>query len=189
MAVMGAYNKFRGEHCCSNNALLNVILKGEWGFQGGVISDWGGTHDTREAVTKGLDLEMGSRPPYDDFKMAKAFRDGVKDGTYPISLLEDKVRRDLRVLFASGAVDGRKLGSLNTPGPPRRDPQDRRGGDRAPKERGFPPADRHLQGEVDRGHRRERRAQVRGGGKLRGGQGLQRDHGPRGNRGEGREGP
>ena len=114
LAVMGAYNKFRGEHCCSNNTLLNVILKGEWGFQGAVISDWGGTHDTHEAVTKGLDLEMGSRPPYDDFKMAKAFRDGVQNGTYPLALLDDKVRRDLRMLFASGAVDGRNPGSINT---------------------------------------------------------------------------
>jgi beta-glucosidase len=115
MAIMGAYNKFRGEYCSQNQHLLNDILKGEWGFRGAVISDWGATHDTREAVTKGLDLEMGSRGPYEDYHLAKAFLDGVKNGTYPVALLDDKVRRNLRVLLASGALDGRRPGSLNTP--------------------------------------------------------------------------
>ena len=115
LAVMGAYNLLRGEHCCQNDYLLNQVLKKEWGFKGGVISDWGGTHDTREAVTKGLDLEMGSRGDYDAFFMARAFHDGVSAGTYPVSLLDEKVRRNLRMLFASGAVDGRKPGSINTP--------------------------------------------------------------------------
>lgn len=58
-SIMGAYNLFRGEHACHNDLLLNKILKGEWGFDGAVISDWGGTHDTREAITNGLDLEFG----------------------------------------------------------------------------------------------------------------------------------
>ena len=60
LAVMGAYNKFRGQYCCQNDYLLNRVLKDEWGFQGLVMSDWGGTHDTREAVLNGLDLEMGT---------------------------------------------------------------------------------------------------------------------------------
>jgi beta-glucosidase len=115
MAIMAAYNRFRGDFCAQNDELLDVILKGEWGFKGGVISDWGGTHDTKLAVTHGLDLEMGSRGKFEDFHMAKAFRDGVLNGTYPMALLDDKVRRDLRMLFASGAIDGRKPGSLNTP--------------------------------------------------------------------------
>ncbi len=115
LAVMGAYNKLWGEHCCQNAFLLNQVLKKEWGFKGGVISDWGGTHDTREAVTKGLDLEMGTwGRGYDDNYLGRAFRDGVKDGTYPMALLDDKVRRDLRMLFATGAVDGRRPGSINT---------------------------------------------------------------------------
>jgi beta-glucosidase len=114
MAVMAAYNKFRGEYCAQNAYLLQTVLKGEWGFTGAVISDWGATHDTREAATKGLDLEMGSRGTFDDYHFAREFKLGIENGTYPISLLDDKVRRDLRVLFASGAVDGRKPGSLNT---------------------------------------------------------------------------
>jgi beta-glucosidase len=115
LAIMAAYNKFRGEYCAQNDYLLNGILKREWGFQGAVISDWGATHDTKEAATKGLDLEMGSRGSFDQYHFAKEFHDGVQNGTYPLALLDDKVRRDLRMLFASGAVDGRKPGSLNTP--------------------------------------------------------------------------
>ncbi|MDE6037151.1 MAG: hypothetical protein K2G05_02695 [Duncaniella sp.] len=59
-SIMGAYNKVRGEHACHNDLLLNKILKGDWNFDGVVISDWGGTHDTREAALNGLDLEMGT---------------------------------------------------------------------------------------------------------------------------------
>ena len=47
---MGAYNKYKGEHCCHNQYLLNDILKRDWAFDGVVISDWGGVHDTREAI-------------------------------------------------------------------------------------------------------------------------------------------
>ncbi len=112
--VMGAYNKFRGTHCCESDYLLNQILKKEWGFQGIVISDWAGVHDTRGAVLGGLDLEMGTDKAYDDFYLAKAFREGVKNGTYPQAVLDDKVRRNLRVMIGQGVFDPRPEGSLNT---------------------------------------------------------------------------
>jgi beta-glucosidase len=114
LAIMGAYNKFRGEHCCHNDYLLNQILKKEWGFAGAVISDWGGTHDTRQAVFNGLDIEMGTGKPYDEYWLARPFREGLEAGTYPVALLDDKVRRHLRILFATGAIDGRRPGSINT---------------------------------------------------------------------------
>jgi beta-glucosidase len=114
LAIMGAYNQFRGQHCCQNDYLLNQILKKEWAFPGAVISDWGGTHDTRQAVLNGLDVEMGTGKPYDEYFLARPFREGVSNGTFPVSLLDDKVRRHLRLLFATGAVDGRRPGSLNT---------------------------------------------------------------------------
>lgn len=114
LAIMGAYNRLRGEHCCHNDYLLNQILKKEWGFRGSVISDWGGTHDTAQAARNGLDLEMGTRGAYDDYFLAKPFRDGIKAGTYPVALLDDKVRRNLRVLFFTGAFDARRPGALNT---------------------------------------------------------------------------
>jgi beta-glucosidase len=114
LSVMGAYNKVRGEHMGHHDYLLNKVLKGEWGFPGAVISDWGGTHDTRQAVLNGLDLEMGTGRPYAQYFLAGPFLAGLKDGTYPVSVLDDKVRRNLRMLFASGAFDGRKPGAINT---------------------------------------------------------------------------
>jgi beta-glucosidase len=99
--VMGAYNKFRGQHCCENNYLLNTVLKDQWGFKGLVMSDWSGVHNTGEAVTNGMDMEMGTRtsPPYDTAYLAKPFLDGIKSGKYPVSLLDEKVRRHLYVMF------------------------------------------------------------------------------------------
>ncbi|HEY3757483.1 MAG TPA: glycoside hydrolase family 3 C-terminal domain-containing protein [Opitutaceae bacterium] len=115
LSIMGAYNQFRGQHCAENDYLLNQVLKGEWGFRGAVISDWGAVHDTREAAMNGCDLEMGSGPHFDDYYLARAFEKGVQDGTYPMAVLDDKVRRNLRMLYATGVMDGRSAGSLNTP--------------------------------------------------------------------------
>ena len=120
--VMGAYTKFRGEHCAYSDYLINKILKGEWGFPGLVMSDWSGTYSTREAVLGGLDLEMGTlitgterERPYEDYYLARPFLEGIRSGEYPVSLLDDKVRRSLRVMFATHVFDTRKPGSLNTP--------------------------------------------------------------------------
>jgi beta-glucosidase len=113
-SVMGAYNKFRGQHCCHNGYLLNTVLKEEWGFRGLVMSDWGGTHSTAEAARDGLDLEMGTRGSYEDYFLAAPFRAGIERGEFPLALLDDKVRRNLRVLLATKALDGRTPGSLNT---------------------------------------------------------------------------
>jgi beta-glucosidase len=120
--VMGAYTKFRGEHCAYSDYLINKILKGELGFQGLVMSDWGGTYTTREAVLGGLDLEMGTlipgtekELPYDDYYLANPFLEGLRSGEYPQLLLDDKVRRNLRVMFGTHVFDQRKPGSLNTP--------------------------------------------------------------------------
>jgi beta-glucosidase len=113
--VMGAYNKFRGDHCCENDYLLNKILKDEWGFKCLVVSDWAGTHSTRGAVLNGLDLEMGTETNYNDFYFAQPYLDGLKNGEYPMAGLDDKVRRNLRVMFATHVFDSnRKRGSLNT---------------------------------------------------------------------------
>ena len=120
-AVMGAYTKFRGEHCAYNDYLINHLLKGEWQFPGFVMSDWGGTYGTREAALGGLDVEMGtlvgSEEPsaYNKFFLAQPFLDGIRSGEYPVSLLDDKVRRSLRVMIATGVFDPRPPGSLNTP--------------------------------------------------------------------------
>ncbi len=121
LAIMGAYTKFRGEHCAYSDYLINQILKGEWDFPGFVMSDWGGTYSTREAVLGGLDVEMGTlvgsedKSAYNKFFLAQPFLDGIRKGDYPVSALDDKVRRSLRVMFAIGVFDQRPPGSLNTP--------------------------------------------------------------------------
>ncbi len=114
-SVMGSYNQLRGQHCCENDYLLNQILKKEWGFQGLVMSDWGGAHDTRECALNGLDCEMGSPGDYDHYYLAQPYLDGLKSGEFPMAGLDDKVRRNLRVMFATHVFDpGRTNGSLNT---------------------------------------------------------------------------
>lgn len=115
LTVMGAYNKFRGEHCCHNDFLLNKILKNEWGFKGLVMSDWAGTHDTTQAALNGLDLEMGTDKPYADFYLSGPFAEGIRKGEFSMQLLDDKVRRNLRVVLATGVLDERPKGSFNTP--------------------------------------------------------------------------
>lgn len=113
--VMGAYNQFRGQHCCENDYLLNKILKEEWGFKGLVMSDWAGAHDTRECALNGLDLEMGTETNYNDFHFARPYLSLLMSGELPMSGLDDKVRRNLRVMLATHVLDaGRKTGSLNT---------------------------------------------------------------------------
>ena len=114
-SVMGSYNQFRGQHCCENDNLLNKVLKDEWGFKGLVMSDWAGVHDTREAVLNGLDLEMGTERNYNDFYLAQPYLDGLKSGAFTPAGLDDKVRRNLRVMIATHVLDAdRKPGSLNT---------------------------------------------------------------------------
>lgn len=120
-SIMGSYNKVRGEHACHNDLLLNKILKGEWKFDGCVITDWGGAHDTKEAVLNGLDIEMGSytnglssgkKFAYDDYYLASAYLKGLKDGTYPMSTIEDKASRILRLIFRTAMNSDRPWGSF-----------------------------------------------------------------------------
>ena len=120
-SIMGAYNLFRGEHACHNDLLLNKILKGEWGFDGAVISDWGGTHDTREAITNGLDLEfgtwtdgltMGKTNSYDLYHLADAYKRLIESGEYTTKELDDKVRRVLRLMYRTSMNTDKPMGSL-----------------------------------------------------------------------------
>jgi len=122
-SIMGAYNKVRGEHACHNDFLLNKILKGEWKFDGCVISDWGGAHDTKEAVLNGLDIEMGSytnglssgkKFAYDNYYLAADYLKGLKDGTYPISTIDDKASRILRLIFRTAMNSDRPWGSFTS---------------------------------------------------------------------------
>ncbi len=117
LTVMGAYNLIRGQHACHHEHLNNRILKGEWGFQGAVISDWGGTYSTYQAARFGLDVEMGTSENWDEYHLARPFREAIQSGNLDPALAADKARRVLRVMVATGVLDPatRPPGSRNTP--------------------------------------------------------------------------
>jgi beta-glucosidase len=117
--IMGSYNKYKGQHCCHNEILLNQILKKEWGFDGVVLSDWGGTHNTKEAALNGLDIEMGSYTngmtsgtgnAYDNYYLANPFLDMLKKGEIPLSVIDDKARRILRLQMRTNLNSNRPYG-------------------------------------------------------------------------------
>ncbi len=115
-SVMGAYNRFRGAYLCENDYLLNKLLKGEWGFKGIVVSDWGAVHNTVNSAKNGLDVEMGSGLPFSNFFFANPLLEAVQNGSVEESLIDDKVKRILRVMFNVKKMDqSRKKGSINTP--------------------------------------------------------------------------
>lgn len=122
-SFMGGYNLFRGEHASYNPILMNDILKGEWGWDGAVISDWGAVHDTRTAVSGGLDMEFGSwtngltngsSNAYDNYFLAEPYLKGIQDGTYSTVELDDKVRRVLRLTFRTVMNRNRPFGAMGS---------------------------------------------------------------------------
>ena len=120
-SIMGAYNLYKDQHNCHNDIMLNKILKQDWGFDGVVISDWGGCHDTDEAVKNGLDLEfgtwtdgltMGKTNAYDSYYLADAYKQGIKEGKYTMKELDDKVRRLLRLYYRTTMKRNKPFGFL-----------------------------------------------------------------------------
>ena len=118
--IMGSYNLWHGVHCCQHDELLNGILKKEWQWDGALVSDWGGTTDTWQAVTGGLDIEMGtftdgklkeSEFTYDDYHLAKPFEQLLKEGKVPMSVLDEKVSRVLRVIFRTAMNPNKVIGN------------------------------------------------------------------------------
>lgn len=115
-SFMGAYNKFRGEFLCENSYMLNDVLRDEWGFNGIVISDWAAVHDTKKSIESGLDIEMGTVKPFDDFFYANPLIEKVKSGNIAESVLNERVKNVLRLMFTLKSIDdkGRAKGSINT---------------------------------------------------------------------------
>ncbi|CAD5343237.1 Beta-glucosidase BoGH3A [Flavobacterium bizetiae] len=122
-AIMGSYNKYKGQQCCHNEFLLNDILRGEWGFKGVVVSDWGGVNDTKQSIFNGLDMEFGSwtnglswgtSNAYDNYFLAKPYSEMIRKGEVGTKELDEKVRRILRLSFLTTMDRNRPFGSFGT---------------------------------------------------------------------------
>lgn len=122
-SIMPGYNKYNGDHSCENRTLLLDILKGDWGFDGVAISDWGAVHNTEKVAQNGLDMEFGSwtnglnwgaSNAYDDYFLAKPYEKLILEGKLPMSDLDDKAARVLRLIMRTEMNRNRPYGSLNS---------------------------------------------------------------------------
>jgi beta-glucosidase len=121
-SIMGAYNKINGQYTTHHQYLNNVVLKGEWGFDGVVLSDWASVKDTREALLYGTDIEMGTEllrdfnnPEYDEFYLARPAKEMIESGEIDESFVDDKVRRVLSLMHRTTAMSDHGPGKRNVP--------------------------------------------------------------------------
>ena len=98
-------------------------MKGEWNFDGCVITDWGAAHDTYEAAMYGLDIEMGSYTNgltsesefgYDDYYLGKSYLKMVREGKIPMEVVNDKAARVLRLIFRTAMNRRKPFGALTS---------------------------------------------------------------------------
>jgi len=123
-SVMAAYNLYNNQYLCSNEVLLDKILRGEWGFDGVVISDWGGVHNTLQTAKHGVDLEygswtdgltMGKTNAYDSYYLADPYKEAIRKGEIGTEELDARVKRILRLIFRTGMDRNRPFGSQASP--------------------------------------------------------------------------
>ena len=123
-SIMAAYNLYNNEHLCSNEVLLDRILRDEWGFDGVVISDWGGVHNTLQTARHGVDLEfgswtdgltMGKTNAYDSYYLAAPYKEAIRKGEIGTEELDARVQRILRLIFRTSMDRSRPFGSQTSP--------------------------------------------------------------------------
>lgn len=122
-SVMGSYNQYRNIHATHNPSLIRDILKGEWKFDGALITDWGAAHNTDEAINYGLDIEMGTATnglnsekkgfTYDNYYLGTAYYEKAKKGEVSEQIINDKAARVLRLIFRTAPASN--WGSINSP--------------------------------------------------------------------------
>ena len=123
-SIMASYNLYKGQHLCHNKYLLDDVLKGEWKFDGAVISDWGGACDPDQAAAYGLDLEYGTwtdglttkgKTSYDSYMLADSYLERLRDGRASLKTLDDKAGRVLKLIFRTSMNRKKPFGSINSP--------------------------------------------------------------------------
>lgn len=123
-SIMASYNLYKGQHLCHNKYLLDDVLKGEWKFDGAVISDWGGACDPDQAAAYGLDLEYGTwtdglttkgKTSYDSYMLADPYLERLRDGRASLKTLDDKAGRVLKLIFRTSMNRKKPFGSINSP--------------------------------------------------------------------------
>ena len=123
-SVMAAYNLYNNQYLCSNEVLLDKILRGEWGFDGVVISDWGGVHNTLQTAKHGVDLEygswtdgltMGKTNAYDSYYLAEPYKEAIRKGEIGTEELDARAKRILRLIFRTAMNRNRPFGSQTSP--------------------------------------------------------------------------
>ena len=119
--IMGSYNLYKNEHNCHNQWTLNKILKGDWKYDGVVVSDWVGAHDLEQSVKNGLDIEfgtwtdgltMGATNAYDNYYLSLPYMRAIQEGKFTQKELNDKVRRVLRLFYRTTMNPNRPHGFL-----------------------------------------------------------------------------
>lgn len=118
-SLMGAYNRLNGEWCCSSKSLLNRVLRDDWGFDGMIVSDWGGVQDTVHAARSALDVEMGVRYDFDNYYFAKPLLEKVRSGEISEQVIDEKIRNVLRLMLRLKMIGPkageRSAGAYDTP--------------------------------------------------------------------------
>lgn len=118
-SLMGAYNLLNGEHCCTSKKLLGEVLRDEWGFDGIIVSDWGGVHDTVLAAESALDIEMDVVSDFASHHMAQPLLKKLRAGEMSEELIDKKIRNILRLMLRLKMIGPkkpeRKRGTYNTP--------------------------------------------------------------------------
>ncbi|MGG7141984.1 beta-glucosidase [Clostridium nigeriense] len=114
-SIMTAYNKIWDQYCAHNPKLLQEILRDEWGFDGVLISDWSGIHDTKEAAEAGMDIEMSVTYNFDEYFFANPMIHAVEKGIVKEEVIDDKIRNILRLMYRLNIFsDNRKKGAYNS---------------------------------------------------------------------------
>ena len=114
-SIMSAYNKIWDQYCAHNPRLLQEILRYEWGFDGVVISDWSGVHDTKEAAEAGMDIEMSVTYNFDEYFFANPMIHAVEKGIVKEEIIDEKIRNILRLMYRINIFsDNRKKGAYNS---------------------------------------------------------------------------